>query len=182
MVKFELADVIVNCDTKPDLFSPKNLDTGTRLLLNTIEKKSLKFKTALDWGCGWGAISITLAKLNPNAQITAIDSDIAAISTTKKNIEINNTANVEVIASHGFDEITDKKFELICSNPPTHRGRKVVEDMITQSFEQLSQDGVLAIVVEARLKPWVARQITEVFGSYKIIKRGPKHVVLFGYK
>jgi len=38
------------------------------------------------------------------------------------------------------------------------------------------------LVVEARIKPWVARQLKEVFGNYKIVKRSPKHVVVMAQK
>jgi 16S rRNA G1207 methylase RsmC len=183
MVTFEVADVVLHCETKPDLFSPKGLDTGSRLLLEYLVRhpEFLSGSQILDWGCGWGAIGLTLAKLNPSMQITAIDSDIAAVSATNKNAQTNRLKNVEVIASHGFDEI-NSKFDLIVSNPPTHRGREVVDNMVAQSFKHLNANGYLVVVVEARLKPWVARQIKEVFGEYKIAKRGPKHVVLVGTK
>ena len=184
MVTFEIADIVLHCETKPDLFSPKGLDTGSRLLLEYIVRhpEYITGSQILDWGCGWGAIGLTLAKLNPSMQITAIDSDIAAVSTTNKNAQTNRLKNVDVIASHGFDEIHKIKFDLIVSNPPTHRGREVVDNMIANSIEQLNSNGRLVIVVEARLKPWVARQIKSVFGDYKIAKRGPKHVVLIGTK
>jgi 16S rRNA (guanine1207-N2)-methyltransferase len=184
MVKFEVAEVILNCETKPDLFSPKGLDTGTRLLIETIHRhpEYITGNEILDWGCGWGAIGLTLAKLNLTAHVTALDSDIAAVSTTKKNAEVNNIQNITVLASHGFDEIAGEQFDVIASNPPTHRGREVVDTMIAQSFERLNDGGSLVIVVEARLKPWVARQMKQVFGNHKIVKRGPKHVVLHSTK
>lgn len=138
--------------------------------------------TILDWGCGWGAIGLTLAKHSPDAQVVAIDSDIAAVATTKENASINRIDNIEVISSYSFDKVKDKMFDLITSNPPTHRGREVVDTMIAQSFVQLNSGGTLAIVIEARLKPWVARKMKETFGDYKIAKRGPKHVVLIAIK
>ena len=55
MAKFKVALVEINFETKPDLFSPKGIDRGTELLLSTLPKYN--YTTALDWGCGWGAIA-----------------------------------------------------------------------------------------------------------------------------
>lgn len=182
MVNVDVADIRLRCETQPDLFSPKGLDNGSRLLLETIIKQGTQYRSILDWGCGWGAIGLILASQFANAKVVAVDSDIAAIAATKENVATNKITNLEVIASHGFSEIPESKFDLIASNPPTHRGREVVDTMIQQSYEHLDDDGILAIVVEARLKPWVARQMKTVFGDYKIAKRGPKHVVLIAKK
>jgi 16S rRNA G1207 methylase RsmC len=54
--------------------------------------------------------------------------------------------------------------------------------MITQSKDYLSENGILLLVVEARIKPWVSRQMKEVFGNCKIVKRGPKNVVVMATK
>jgi 16S rRNA (guanine1207-N2)-methyltransferase len=115
--------------------------------------------------------------------VTAVDSDIAAVSTATANAENNRIHNLKVVASHGFDQLDqDQKFDIIVSNPPTHRGRDVLEQMVVESYQHLTASGRLVVVVEARLKPWVARSIKSSFGDYKILKRGPKHVVLTGIK
>jgi len=183
MVKFEVAGAVLNCETKPDLFSPKSLDTGSRMLIEAVIKISESYDEVLDWGCGWGPIGLTLAELRPESRVTAVDSDIAAVSCATSNAENNRVHNLKVIASHGFEQLSpNQKFDVIVSNPPTHRGREVLEQMVLESWQHLENNGRLAMVVEARLKPWVARAIKASFGDYKILKRGPKHVVLTGIK
>lgn len=177
MGEFSLAGTNIKFESSPDLFSPKNLDRGSELLLKCLVGS--EFETALDWGCGWGAMALWMAKYRPDAKITAIDSDIAAIKAANINKESNGLANMNIIASHGFSELeADDHFDLIVSNPPTHRGRDVVDGMIAQSRTRLNPNGRLVLVVEARIKPWAARQMKEVFGDYKILQRGSKHVVL----
>ena len=181
MKSFRVASIDIKFDTKPDLFSPKGLDMGTELLLSCLPK--FEYSTALDWGCGWGAISLWLGKNQPKAKITAVDSDIAAVRMAQENAKLNELYNIQVTPSHGFDEIPEShKFDLIVSNPPTHRGREVVDNMIKQSYGYLDNDGTLLLVVEARIKPWVSRQMKEVFGDYTIVKRSPKHVVVMAKK
>lgn len=181
MKKFKVSLVELNYETKPDLFSPKCLDMGTELLLSTLAK--FEYNTALDWGCGWGPIAMWLAKHNPKSKVSAVDSDIAAVKAAQDNAKLNDLNNVHVMASHGYDEVPESyKFDLIASNPPTHRGREVVDNMIAQSKDYLVDNGILLLVVEARIKPWVSRQMKEVFGNCKIVKRGPKNVVVMAQK
>lgn len=177
MNSFKVAKVEIDFETKPDLFSPKALDMGSELLISCLPK--FEYQTALDWGCGWGALALWLAKNNPKAKVTALDSDIAAVKTTQANATTNDLFNLHVMASHSYDELpVGHTFDLIVSNPPTHRGREVVESMIADSKERLNRNGVFLLVVEARIKPWVARQLKATFGDYKIVKRSPKHVVV----
>ena len=181
MIVCEVDGTSLQVATKPDLFSPKALDIGSRLLLDSV--KTWQYEQVLDWGCGWGAIGLWLAKRNSRASITMLDSDIAAVATAQSNATHNELGNATVLASHGYEQLsTDAHYDLICSNPPTHRGREVVDMMIAQSFDRLTPGGKLVLVVEARIKPWVAREMTKTFGSYKILKRGPKNVVLVSVK
>lgn len=183
MVEANVDGVGLTYKTLPDLFSPKKLDNGTKSLMEAIKDAKPEYQNALDWGTGWGAIAIYMAKTQPSASVVAIDSDIAATKTTATNAEQNGVANLNVLLSHGFDEVDkDSKFDLIASNPPTHRGREVVEDMIAQSFDRLEVNGVLLMVVEARLKPWISKRLNQVFGDHKVITRSNKHVVLMSTK
>jgi len=181
MVEVKVKDKTLQFSTEPSLFSPKGLDQGTALLLSQLWR--FNYETALDWGCGWGALGVSLAANNPMAKVWALDAHIGAVKATKQNAEHNKVANLTVLASDSFAELAKSlKFDLIVANPPTHMGREVVDNMITESFEHLNADGTLAIVVEARLKPWVARNMQNTFGSHKILSRGPKNVVIVAQK
>lgn len=72
----------------------------------------------LDLGTGSGAIAITIAKLRPLANVTAVDSSIEAIAVAKKNVKYLGVSNVCVIASDWFGEFAGERFDLIVSNPP----------------------------------------------------------------
>lgn len=174
---FGIAGTRVVFSTRPDLFSPKGLDKGTQLLLESIVDK--KYQRVLDWGCGWGPMGLWLAARDVQAEITMLDSDMSAIKATQVNIESNSLTNIRLIASTGFEDLEEQKaFDLIVSHPPTHRGREVIEAMIRESHDHLREGGELVIVVEARLKPWVKRSLEQVFGLCKTLKHSQKHVVL----
>lgn len=163
------------------LFSPKGLDRGSSLLIDQLDK--LNFLTALDWGCGWGAIALFMAKSNPQARIWALDAHVGAVGATKNNAEKNNLTNIRVIASDSFSQLpADLRFDLIASNPPTHMGREVVENMIEQSHSWLNNNGSLLIVVETRLKPWIIRGLNKTYGNYQILAKTNKNIVLLAQK
>jgi len=181
MVDIKVADVELECETKADLFSPKGLDQGTALLLRELARQD--YDTALDWGCGWGAIGLFLAAQKPKSRVWAVDANVGAAKIARANAEHNNLTNLTVLASDSFGELADEQtFDLIAANPPTHQGRNIVDTMIADSFDRLRDDGRLMIVVEARLKPWVARDLEATFGNHKILRRGPKNVVLLAIK
>lgn len=176
MVDFEVNNKKLTCQTSPDLFSPKGLDRGTRLLLEQLS--GIEYTNALDWGCGWGAMALWLAVNRPEATVIGLDSDIGAVRVAQKNAELNKLKNLTIVASHGFDDVDTKGVNLIVSNPPTHRGREVVEDMLSESHGCLEPGGTLMVVVEARLKPWVQRSLQSAFKNYQVVARTNKHVVL----
>ena len=73
----------------------------------------------LDLGTGSGAIAITLAKLRPQAQITAVDASPQALAIAQQNAARLGTPNVTFIESNWFSGLRESsRFELIVANPP----------------------------------------------------------------
>lgn len=183
MVSYTVNDISLQAYTATDLFSPKGLDNGSKLLLEVVSKELKQYNDVLDWGCGWGAMSLWLAKKYPQANIVGLDSDIGAVMTAKQNVSLNSLHNADIIASYGYSALPeDQQYDLVVSNPPTHRGREVVEQMIEQSYSHLRNNGDIRIVVEARLKPWVYKAVQRVFGDADISARSNKHVVVSATK
>jgi len=73
----------------------------------------------LDLGTGSGAIALSLAKERPQAKISAVDFELAALETAKSNAELNNLNNVSFVQSSWFEALPKTpKFDLIAANPP----------------------------------------------------------------
>ena len=93
----------------------------TELLVNEIIElnKDKKGINILDIGTGTGCIAISLAK-HLNANITAVDFSEKAIETAKQNAELNKLnidfKILDIIKNQ--EQICDKKFDIIVSNPP----------------------------------------------------------------
>ena len=79
--------------------------------------KSIKNPRIVEIGTGSGIISIMLAKLLPNAIITAIDISEEALHVAQKNAK-KHEVNIEFIHSDLCDNFHEKNFDMLVSNPP----------------------------------------------------------------
>jgi len=71
----------------------------------------------LDLGTGSGAIAIALKYNKPETRVVAVDSDLSALLTARRNAA---KLDLEIDLRHGrwFDPVAGERFELIVSNPP----------------------------------------------------------------
>ena len=71
----------------------------------------------LDLGTGSGAIAVALAKERPQARLTAVDVDYAALSVARANAK-RHGASVRFFCGNWFGALPGESFDLIVSNPP----------------------------------------------------------------
>jgi len=71
----------------------------------------------LDLGTGSGAIAIALAKARPQAQLTAMDVDYAALGVARENAR-RHKVRIRFFCGDWFGALQGESFELIVSNPP----------------------------------------------------------------
>ena len=88
----------------------------TEELVDWIIKSETNGITILDIGTGSGCISISLAN-NNGFIVDALDVSSSALEVAKKNAK-QNKVNVNFIEADIFSYTSDKKYDLIVSNPP----------------------------------------------------------------
>lgn len=73
--------------------------------------------SVLDLGTGSGAVALAIKRHRPQAKVVAVDSDLSALLTAKRNAA---KLNLEIDLRHGrwFEPVAGERFDLIVSNPP----------------------------------------------------------------
>ncbi len=157
------------------LFSPREVDSGTKLLLEHVDVAHNA--RILDLGCGYGALGLPLAATNPGAHVTMVDKDFVAVEYCKKNAELNNLSNVEVVLSNGLNQVADGDFDVVITNLPAKSGKELYYLMFYDTQARLKPGGSFYIVTITGLRGFVKRTFNEIFGNYSKLKQGPVYTV-----
>jgi precorrin-6B methylase 2 len=89
---------------------------GVTLLLARAALSRQRIETALDLGCGAGALALAFAGVA--RRVVATDVNPRAVAWTRFNAALNAVDNVEVRRSDLFDGVEGERFERIVSQPP----------------------------------------------------------------
>jgi len=158
------------------LFSPREIDDGTQLLLKHLQVDPSD--DCLDLGCGYGPIGITLARLAPQGKTLLVDKDFMAIEYSNKNIARNQVNNAHAILSNGFDHIDrEHRFDLIASNIPAKVGKELLTLILHDAKSRLNQQGRCYVVTINGLRQFMKRHMMDIFGNYKKLKQGKQYTV-----
>jgi release factor glutamine methyltransferase len=71
----------------------------------------------LDMGTGSGAVAVALAKLHPDATVTASDNSKPALEIAYRNA-VRHAASINFVHSDWYAALPGKRFDLIVANPP----------------------------------------------------------------
>ena len=162
------------------IFSPRNIDEGTLLLLKYLEIN--ESDDCLDLGCGYGSIGLTMAKLAPKGKTTLVDKDFKAVEYSNKNAELNQITNAEALLSNGFDQINKRKFDVVVSNVPAKVGNEMLSLFLHDAYKQMNPGGKIYVVTITGLRKYIKRNFEEVFGNYKKLKQGSNYTVAMATK
>ena len=130
--------------TDNGVFSKKNIDYGSYILIKTIYKLNLG-NSLLDLGSGYGPIGIILKRFNPNVEIEMVDVNSRATELAELNCQSNKT-DIKVHLCENILELNNN-FDTITLNPPIRAGKKVIYDLYDKSKEKLNKGGHLYIVI-----------------------------------
>ena len=171
LIRTRLSGFEFEFETSSGVFSHKRVDSGTRLL---IESMTLPEKgRVLDLGCGIGVIGIVVARLNPALEVWMTDVNSRAVSLAESNTKRNG---VKAIVRQGslYEPVEGVKFDLIITNPPMSAGiNAVVRPMIEDSPAHLVGGGTFQLVVQSNKGGrTISGIIDETFGNIKVTSRG----------
>ncbi|QOY37520.1 class I SAM-dependent methyltransferase [Anaerobacillus isosaccharinicus] len=160
------------------VFSKKEVDFGSQLLLETFRFPRID-GDILDVGCGYGPIGLTLAKENPNCNLTLVDVNERALELTELNAKLNQVKNVTIKKSNLLSAIEGKKFASILSNPPIRAGKKVVHQLFEEAYSHLIDDGELWIVIQKKQgAPSAIEKLESLFSDVVVEKKSKGYFII----
>ncbi len=162
------------------LFSPRNVDEGSRLLIKHMEIE--KDNDCLDLGCGYGPIGLMMSRMAPEGEVYLVDKDYVAIEFAAKNAKLNNLKNCRVFLSNGFSKVKKKDFNIIASNLPAKVGKELLYIILSEAERHLVKGGKLYLVTISGLREFIKRNLINVFGNYKKVKQGKSYTVALSHK
>jgi len=127
--------------TAPGLFSPTELDDGTRHLLETATIKD--GERVLDLCCGCGPIGAYAASV-ADADVVLSDDDVRATACARRTLDATGVEGT-VVTSDCTRQV-EGPFDRVLCNPPTHAGTGVLDDLFAGVSDVLAAGGTLAVV------------------------------------
>jgi len=119
----------------------------TRLCLVAIEKYFVG-GSFLDVGTGTGILAIAAAKMFPNAQVEAYDTDADAVAIASENARLNGVAE-KITFRVGTVEETTASADLVCANLTADVIAAMLPALISVTCGQLVLSGILDTQLEA---------------------------------
>lgn len=165
------------------LFSPREVDGGSDLLIKHLRLNPSDKLQVLDLGCGYGTIGLYIAKANSSYTVDLVDKDFVAVDYTNLNAKQNNAANAKAFLSNGFDQIPkDKKYDLIVANLPAKAGKELLKIWLYDAHQHLNEGGEIQVVVVLGLKEFIKRNLVEQFGNYEKVAHSKGYYVAAAVK
>jgi 16S rRNA (guanine1207-N2)-methyltransferase len=167
--------------TSSSVFSKKRVDTGTRLLIETMVLPETG--CVLDVGCGYGAVGIAAATFNPQLRVVMTDVNTRAAHLAKHNTERNKITNAEVKCGYLYEPVEDLTFNCVLSNPPVSAGMETVKTIITKAPKVMASKATFQMVVRSKIGGKTLPSIfNETFGNSAILARESGYRVLIAEK
>jgi 16S rRNA G1207 methylase RsmC len=172
----ELLDNSLRFQTTWGLFSPREIDEGSALLLHYLEVQP--DDVTIDLGCGYGALGVSIAKASPQGRVLMLDKDFVAVNYAQRNAALNGLTNCEVRLSNGLADMPESiQADTVVSNLPAKVGRELMTTFLLDAYAQLKPGGQIVVVTINGLREYIKKNFQAVFGNYEKIKQGKTYTV-----
>ena len=158
------------------LFSPRQIDGGTALLLRHLSVA--EDERALDIGCGYGPLGLAIAAQAPRGEVQMVDKDFVAVDYARANARRNGLSNVQVYLSNGLSHVPEQmRFTTVVSNIPAKVGKEMLSILLWDARQKLMPGGQMMVVTINGLRQFMKRHMREIFGNYEKVKQGRDYTV-----
>jgi len=175
---FTLKGNTIRFKTDNGVFSKREVDFGSRLLIETYTFPNLD-GDILDVGCGYGPIGLSIAKEAPDRMVHMVDVNLRAIELAQENARQNGVENIQIYESDRLLGVKGEKFAAILTNPPIRAGKKVVHDILEQSYERLAVNGELWVVIQKKQgAPSAIAKLEAFFKEVNVVEKKKGYFII----
>lgn len=165
--------------TSSSVFSKRRVDLGTRILIESMDVP--KMGNVLDVGCGYGAVGIVAAVLNPKLSVVMTDVNMRAVRLARKNVELNKVLNAEVRYGYFYEPVEGLVFDCVLSNPPVSAGMEIVTAIVKEATKVMTKNATFQMVIRSKVGAKVLPSVfEEAFGNCAVLERKSGFRVLMG--
>jgi len=136
--------------TDAGVFSKDDVDTGTRILIDTLTLEP--GQTILDLGCGYGPIGLVAANMvGPGGFVYMVDVNERACELARQNLSKNGIEHAKVFLGDGIHALPERiAFDWVLTNPPIRTGKAVVYPLLAEAYHSLTAGGCLVAVIRTK--------------------------------
>ncbi|MCH1626092.1 class I SAM-dependent methyltransferase [Ferdinandcohnia quinoae] len=175
---FSLRGELFTFTSDNGVFSKKEVDFGSRLLIEDFVLPDIDGRL-LDLGCGYGPIGLSMARSFNERLIEMVDVNERALELSKKNADINRIENISIYKSDVFSNISTNAFAAILTNPPIRAGKKVVHQILEESYGRLVVGGELWVVIQKKQgAPSAIEKLETVFEEVEVVARKKGYLII----
>ncbi len=168
--------------TDSGVFSKKEVDFGSKLLIETFEEPEIE-GDIVDVGCGYGPIGISLASEFSNRRFYLLDVNERATELAMNNAIKNGVNNLSVMASDQLSAVKDKTFASVVTNPPIRAGKQVVHGILEEAHHVLEKGGTLWVVIQKKQgAPSAINKLEEMFQHVETVVKKKGYYILKAVK
>ncbi|KAB7666130.1 class I SAM-dependent methyltransferase [Bacillus sp. B1-b2] len=175
---FTLKGNTIRFKTDNGVFSKKEVDFGSRMLIEAYQFPDV-YGDILDVGCGYGPIGLSIAKVSKDRTIHMVDVNQRAMELAKENAGNNQIKNVKVYESDRLLQVEKGRFASILTNPPIRAGKKIVHDILEQSYECLVNYGELWVVIQKKQgAPSAIEKLKRFFSEVEVVEKKKGYFII----
>lgn len=174
---FTLRNQKLKFKTDNGVFSKKEVDFGSRLLIESFDATGVE-GSILDVGCGYGPIGLSLAK-DTGRTVHMVDVNERALTLAQENAALNGITNVSIYESNCLENVNGRDFAYILTNPPIRAGKKVVHQILEQSYSFLKEEGELWVVIQKKQgAPSAMEKILGIYNNIETVVKKKGYYIL----
>ncbi len=165
-LSFRDCESTIQLVTRPGVFSHRQLDNGTRQILDAVDV----FPEAqlIDIGCGSGAIALGLAARDASATIHAFDSNARAVWCVQQGALLNGFKNVQVGLNCSGEYGLENQFDMALANPPYFADFRIAKLFVESARRSLRPGGRLVLVTKQ--PHWYEEHLPEFFNEVEVFE------------